>query len=176
LLRWPPEHRQQAQCAANSGRRGDDESDPARGIEDPDRVVDRETTGSHGPDREAGQGEGHDVFVALAGAEDEKAVPRVVGEPGDDHGADDAGGRKGRQEPDHEQRSRTELREAGQPGVQSARTHPQALEPTSRARDLPAVEDVIIAVRDHHEANSDAENQQPHVRTIYHTHIVITLI
>ena len=73
------------------------------------------------------------------------------------------GGPELRQEAQPEQQAGADLREAGDPGVDDSRLHPQGVEPSRRSRDLPAAENVVDAVRQAHSADGAAENQQPDV-------------
>jgi len=113
-------------------------------------------------------GESQDVFVALAGPEDEKAVPQVVGEPRDHHHADDGTAREGRKQSDDEQNAGHQLRDARRPRVEKAGTHPEALEPPTGSGDLPASEDVVPSVSQENGTYSQAKDQQPHICRIAH--------
>src|SRR3546814_1817092 len=87
-------------------------------------------------------GERQHVLPALARAEDEEAVAAVVRDAGDGHHADGGGAPERREETEDQQRATHDLGDAGQPGVQEAGLHAQALEPPAGALDLAAAEDV----------------------------------
>src|SRR4029077_16963669 len=117
-----------------------------------------------GPRQANGAGrQDHDVFITLARAENEKAIARMVGYPGYDHGAEQPGGPELRQEAQPEQQAGADLREARDPGVDDSRFHPQGVEPSRRSRNLPTAENVVNAVRQAHSGDGAAENQQPDV-------------
>ncbi len=65
-----------------------------------------------------------------------------------------------REQPEDEHRARTELGEAGEPGVQDAGLHAEAREPPAGAGDLAAAEDVVVAVGEHHDARPSPAEQR----------------
>jgi hypothetical protein len=123
-------------------------------------VIEGPLTWPYPRESDRGEGERHDVLIALARAEDEEAVAPVVGDPGDDHRADDAAARQRGRQAEQQQAAGPELGDAGGPRVQHARSHAEAFEPAGGADDLAAAEDVVVAVRREHHAQADPEHQQ----------------
>ena len=64
------------------------------------------------------------------------------------------------QQPEDEQRTGPDLRQAGEPGVHDAGAHAQALEPTGRPCDLSAPDDVIDAMGQEDRAEHQAGEEQ----------------
>lgn len=136
---------------------------PPGGPEDPESAVQRPPPAARAGQENPTSGESQDVFVALAGPEDETAVPQVVGEPRDHHHADDGTAREGRKQSDDKQNAGHQLRDARRPRVEKAGTHSEALEPPTGSGDLPASEDVVPSVSQENGTYSQAKDQQPHI-------------
>src|SRR5688572_649550 len=158
--RWSPENGQQAGGTAAAGDQADEEAAHGRVFEDAHRVVERPFPCTEAGDAQSEEREGHDVLVALARPEDEEPVLQVVGDPGDQHGADDAGAGQRREEADEQQRAGSDLGETGQPGVQDAGLHSEALEPSACSGDLPTAEDVVDPVGEEDDAEHHPEQEQ----------------
>src|SRR5579862_3968722 len=156
----PPAEREQRRGATGADSAGGGEPPPGGRVEQAEDVIDRPAARSCTRQADGAGGQDHDVFIALARPEDEKAIARVVGYPGYDHGAEQPGGPELRQEAQPQQQAGADLREARDPGVYDSRLHPQGVEPSPRSRDLPAAENVIDAVCQAHSADGAAENQQ----------------
>src|SRR5581483_8280772 len=161
--RRPPANGQQDRRPTAAGDETDQESGRRRRVEDPGGVVQRPLPRPEPGHGQAGHRQGHHVLVALARAEDEEPVPQVVGDPGHQHGADDAGAGHRREEAGHQQDARPDLGQAGQPGVDHAGLHPQALEPPGGAGDLPAPEDVVDPVGQEDDTERQPEEEQREV-------------
>src|SRR3954451_24958004 len=172
--RWPPARRQQQRRPDSPGGCGDEESLPhieqvaAFDVVVDDHPVDRPSTAAERAQRECGERDEQDVLVALAGPEDEVAVLQVVGDQRDEHHAQHAGRRQRRQQPEKEQRRDTELGQRREQRMYAARPDADRLEPTRGARQLAATERVVVAVRQHRDAEDDAQQQRADVQTVPH--------
>ena len=84
---------------------GGGEPPPGGRVEQAEDVIDGQAARSCPRQADSAGRQNHDVFIALARAEDEKAIARVVGHPGYDHGAEQPGGPELRQEAQPEQQA-----------------------------------------------------------------------
>ncbi len=163
-----PEDGQEGGGPSPAGAEGDGQPAPAGRIEDAGRVIERPFARPEGAHGHTEDGEHHHVLPALAGPEDEEPVLEMVRHPGHCHGAHHPGPGKGGEEPGDEQRPGPDLGEAGQPGVEHTGPHPQAFEPATGPGDLPATEDVVQAVGQHHSPEREAQEQESEVIGIGH--------
>jgi hypothetical protein len=63
-----------------------------------------------------------------------------------------------RGKPEHQQNAASDLGDAGRPRVQQSRPHTEAFEPARGSRDASTADDVVPAVREKDDSESDAEN------------------
>src|ERR1700756_1486065 len=146
----PPAEGEQRRGATDADSAGGNEPLPGGWVEQAEDVIDRPAARSCPRQADSAGRQDHDVFITLARAKDEKAIARMVGYPGYDHGAEQPGGPEHRQESQPEQQAGADLREARDPGVHNSGFHPQGVEPSRRSRNLPTAENVVNAVRQAH--------------------------
>ena len=78
----------------------------------------------------------------------------------------DAGARERLHETEYKHGAGTEFGQRRNPRVENAGLHPEALEPSARSGDLAAADDVIDAVRQHHDAKRAPQHQQRKVERV----------
>ncbi len=159
----PPEGDQEQRAPTHTADQSDQEAGPPPQGGEAEGMVEAPLAGTDGGQQEPGDGEHHHVLPPFAGAEDEEPVLQVVGDPGHQHDADHPGAPERGQEPQDQQATGADLGDAGRPGVEPTRLHPQALEPPAGAGDLPASEDVVDTVGDEDRSDGHPEDQEGEV-------------
>ena len=151
--------------AADAGDQRDHEpGDADQVVVDVEGVVERPLARAEDGDGEAGERSSVITYSQPSpGRKMKKPLPRWLVMSATSIVPTTADAASGREQAEHEQRAAADLGQAGEPGVEDARLHAEALEPAARAGDLAAAEDVVDAVGQHHRADAAAQHEQGEV-------------
>ncbi len=147
-----PEDDQLANAAGQAESQRDDQAPPAvqqvvqRGVAE-ERVVQAQLARPERRHRDRRRCEYQVVFPAFL--DDEEAVGAVHGPRRHQHQRHEPGGGDRREQPGRQPESGRHLGGRGDPGMEGARLHADALEPAGRAGDAATAEELVVAVRGH---------------------------